>query len=94
MAFRQVKRIFTEAPIIQHLDPAQPNILQIDATGFAITGILTPYDVFWVVRPVKIYPRKCSPAENNSHTYDLELFAMVQMLNSSGITLMALRTRY
>jgi hypothetical protein len=40
LAFRKLKRTFTEAPILQHFDPAKPIILQTDPSGFAIAGIL------------------------------------------------------
>jgi len=41
LAFRKLKRTFTEAPILQHFDPAKPIMLQTDTSGFAIAGILT-----------------------------------------------------
>jgi hypothetical protein len=80
LAFRKLKRTFTEAPILQHFDPAKPIILQTDASGFAIAGILNQYDVFGVLRPVNFYSRKCSPAEQNYDTYDRELLAIVETL--------------
>ena len=40
LAFRKLKRLFGETPILQHFDPAKPIILQTDASGFAIAGIL------------------------------------------------------
>jgi len=63
LAFRKLEWTFTEAPIPHHFDPAKPIILQTDASGFAIAGILNQYDVFCVLRPVKFYSRKCPPAE-------------------------------
>jgi hypothetical protein len=81
LAFRKLKRTFTEAPILQHFDPAKPIILQMDASGFAIADILNQYDVFGVLRPVNFYSRKCSPAEQNYDTYDRKLLAIVETLN-------------
>jgi hypothetical protein len=40
LAFRKLKRAFIKAPIHQHFDPAKPIILQTDASGVAIAGIL------------------------------------------------------
>jgi hypothetical protein len=40
IAFRKLKRAFTDAPILNHFDSAKPIILQTDASGFAIAGIL------------------------------------------------------
>jgi hypothetical protein len=58
-AFRKLKRTFTEAPILQHFDLAKPIILQTDASGFAIAGILNQYNGFGVLRQVNFYSRKC-----------------------------------
>jgi len=80
VAFRKLKRTFTEAPILQHFDPAKPIFLQTDAAGFAIAGILNQYDGFRVVRQVNLFSRKCSSAEQNYETYDRELLAIVETL--------------
>jgi hypothetical protein len=80
LAFRKLKRTFTVAPILQHFHHAKPIIVQTDASGFAIAGILNQYDVSGVLRPIKFYSRKCSPAEQNYDTYDRELLAIVETL--------------
>jgi len=80
LAFRKLKRAFTGAPILQHFDPAKPIILQTDASGFAIAGILNQYDGFGTLRPVNFYSRKRSPAEQNYDTYDRELLAIVETM--------------
>jgi len=80
LAFRKLKRTFTEAPILQYFDPGKLIILLTDASGFAIAGILNQYDDFGTVRPVNIYSRKCSPAEHNYDTYDRELLAIVEIM--------------
>ena len=80
MAFRKLKRTYTKAPILQHFEPAKTIILQTDASGFAIAGILNQYDGFRVLRPVNFYSRKCSSAEQNDNTYDRELLAIVETL--------------
>jgi hypothetical protein len=80
LAFSKLKRTFTKAPMPQHCDPAKPIILQMDASGFAIAGILNQYDVFGVLRPVDFYSRKCFPAEQHYDTYDRELLAIVETL--------------
>jgi len=80
LAFRKLKRTVTEAPILQHFDPVTLIILQTDASGFAIAGILNQVDVSGVLRPVNFYSRKCSAAEQNYDTYDRELWAIVEIL--------------
>jgi hypothetical protein len=49
-----------------------------DASGFAIAGILNQYNCFAIHRPVNFYSQKCSPAEQNYDMYDRELLAMVE----------------
>ena len=80
LAFRQLQRTVTEAPILQHFDPSKPIILQKVASAFAIVGILHQYDVFRVLRPVNFNSRNCSSAEQNYDTYDWELLAIVETL--------------
>jgi hypothetical protein len=80
LAFRKLKKAFTEAPILQHFDPAKPIILQTDGSGFAIAGILNQYDGFGTLRPVNFYSRKCSPAEQNYDMYDRVLLAIVETM--------------
>jgi hypothetical protein len=52
LAFRKLKWTFTEAPILQHLDPTKTIILQPHASGFAIAGILNHHSVCVILRPV------------------------------------------
>jgi len=80
LAFRKLKMAFTETPILQHFDSAKSIILQPDASGFAIAGILNQYDGFRTVQPVNFYYRKGSPAEQNYDTYDRELQAIVETM--------------
>jgi hypothetical protein len=80
LAFRNLKKTFTEPPILQHFDPAQLIILQTDASGFAITGIPNQYEVFGVLRLVNFFSRECSSAEQNYDTYDRELLPIVEIL--------------
>jgi len=74
------QKAFAEAPIPQHFNPQKPIILQTDASGFAITGILNQYDGFVILRPVNFYSWKCSPAEQNYNTYNRELLAIVERM--------------
>jgi len=75
---------FPTALIHQHFDLAKPIILQTDASGFTIAGILNECDTFGSLRPVNFYSRKCSPGENNYDIYDRELLARVQTVSQYG----------
>jgi hypothetical protein len=76
----EVERAFTDAPILNHFDPAKPIILQADASGFAIAGILNQDDGFGILRPVNFYSQKCRGAEQYYNTYDRELLAIVDTM--------------
>jgi len=80
LVFWNLKRTFTDPRILKHFDPAKLIILQTDASGFAIAGILNQYDVFGVLRPINSYSRKCCPAEQNYENYDQKLLAIVKSL--------------
>lgn len=53
-----------------------------DASGFEIVGILNKYDGFGVLRPVNFLSRKCTSAEQNYDTYDIELLAIVKIFKT------------
>jgi hypothetical protein len=80
VACQMLKRILTNAAILQHFDHAKPIILQTDVSGFATSGILNQYDDFVVLRPVNCYTLHFSSAEHNYDTYDRELLAIVETL--------------
>jgi hypothetical protein len=51
VAFRKLHKAFTEPPILQHFNPQKPVILNTDASGVAIPGILNQYDRFGILCP-------------------------------------------
>ena len=80
LAFQKLKRLFGEAPILQHFNPAKPIILQTDASRFAIVDIINQYDGLGVLRPMLFYSRTCTPVEQNFDTYDRELLVIFKSL--------------
>ena len=77
----KLERAFTDAPSLNHSDPAKLIILQTNANIFTIAGILNQYDSFGILRPVNFYPPKCTGAKQNCDTYNWELLAIVQTIN-------------
>src|SRR5438034_771825 len=84
-AFKRLKNTFFSALVLQYFDPSKPIHIKIDASGFAIVGILsqsgdlTPgrwLDAHW--HPVAFWSRKMIPTECNYDTYDKELLAIVK----------------
>jgi len=80
LAFRKLNRAFTNAPILNHFDPAKPIILQTDASGFVIAGILNQYNGFGTLRQVNLYYRKQSGAKPNYDTSHQEHLAIVETM--------------
>lgn len=76
-AFEQLKRLFTQAPILRHFDPTLPIYLYTDASGFAISAILCQKDERDLLHPVAFWSRKSNPAECNYDIHDTEMLAIV-----------------
>jgi hypothetical protein len=80
LPFQKLKYPITEAQILQHFNLGNLINHQMDASGFAIAGILNQYHGFSVLRPVNYYFSKCSSAEQNYDSYDRERLAIVETL--------------
>ncbi|SLM33612.1 gag polymerase env [Lasallia pustulata] len=77
MAFRILVRAFTTAPFLQHVDVTLPIQLNTDASGYAISGILSEkHPDGW--RVTAYFSRKMIPAEQKYETHDGELLAIVE----------------
>ena len=78
-AFEELKRRFTFAPVLKHFDPDLPIRIHTDASGFAVSGIVSQlHDSTW--HPVAFYSRKCSAAECNYDVPDCEMLAVFESM--------------
>jgi hypothetical protein len=83
-AFAQLKNAFLDAPILAHFERGRQTRLEVDASGGAISGILSQYGPVgfgkdqW--RPIDFFSRKLIQAEYNYDTHDQELLAIVKSL--------------
>jgi len=77
-SFFKLKKAFAEMVLLHHFDPARRTRLETDASGFAISGILSQLaeNGNWV--PIAFYSRKMHPAELNYGIHDQELLAIVE----------------
>jgi hypothetical protein len=81
-SFRKLKDSFTRGPLLVHFNPQLKTKVETDASGFAISGILSQPRLDshgktqW--HPVAFYSRKMSQAEKNYDTHDGELLAIVE----------------
>jgi hypothetical protein len=78
MAFDMLKTTFTSAPILACFDPDQDVIVEMDASDYVSTGVLSQYDDDNVLHPVAYFSKKHCPAECNYEIYDKELMGIIQ----------------
>ncbi|SLM33286.1 Ribonuclease H-like domain [Lasallia pustulata] len=77
MAFRVLVCAFTTAPFLQHFDVTLPIRLKTDASGYAISGILSQKHLYgW--RVTAYFSQKMIPVERKYETHDGELLAIVK----------------
>jgi hypothetical protein len=78
MAFDTLKATFTSAPILAYFDPDQDIIVEIDASNYVSTSVLSQYDDVNILHPMVYFSKKHSPMECNYKIYDKELMAIVR----------------
>ena len=87
-AFELLKIAFTSAPMLTHFDDTLFTVMETDASGQAVAGILTQYRSSEILKadgkvakdlrhPIAYWSRKMIPAERNYQTHDQELLAIV-----------------
>ena len=82
---QRLKKAFTKAPLLAHYNSKAPIKVETDASGFAISGILsqpvvenntTQEQKHWHL--VAFWSQKIDSAERNYETHDAELLAIVE----------------
>ena len=76
-SFEALKSAFTTEPLLAHVDPGQPFIIETDASDFALGAILSQHQDDGLLHPVAFYSQKFSSAEINYDVYDKELLAII-----------------
>jgi hypothetical protein len=82
-AFNNLKVAITAAPVLKHVDPSLPFILETDASDFALGSVLSQPDSHQqnaALHPVAFFSRKLNEAECNYTVHDKELLAIVASL--------------
>ncbi|KAI2654647.1 Transposon Tf2-11 polyprotein [Labeo rohita] len=76
-AFRQLKKIFSTAPLLHHLDPELPFMVEVDASTTGAGAVLSQaVGEPPLPHPCAFYSRKLSPAEQNYDVGNRELLAI------------------
>lgn len=80
-AFKELKRLVTEAPCLVIADPSLPFVIHTDASDFALGGVLMQ-DQGRGLQPVAYLSRKFQPPERKLAAYDKELLAITECLDT------------
>ncbi|KAH6581811.1 hypothetical protein BASA61_008883 [Batrachochytrium salamandrivorans] len=74
------KESFRDNVVLTHADETKEFLVEVDASDFAVAGVLSQYDVQKQLRPVAFFSRQMVPAERNYEIYDKELLAVTVCL--------------
>ncbi|KAJ1573897.1 hypothetical protein NDA15_007015 [Ustilago hordei] len=76
-AFEQLRSSFSTDTILHHFDPAQPIIVETDASDFAVAAVLSQSFDQGTRHPIAFFSKKLDPAQLNYPIFDKEMFAIV-----------------
>ena len=77
-AFDALKQALTTAPLLAHPDPQSQWIVQTDASGHAIGGVLSQKQDDGSMKPVAFWSHKLNSAQRNYSATERELMALVE----------------
>ena len=83
MAFESLKKAFTSAPILTHVDPEKPFIIEANASDFALGSILSQQGNDEKLHPMAFHSCKFDTAEINYEIHDKELLAIMDSFTLS-----------
>ena len=79
-AFDDLKKQFTEEPVLIMPDQTRPFQIETGASKYATGAVLTQLDLNGDRHPISFISKTFSPAERNYEIYDRELLAIIQAL--------------
>ena len=79
-AFDELKRRFTEEPVLMMPDQMKPFQIETDASKYATGAVLTQLDSNGGRHPISFISKTFSPAERNYEIYNRELQAIIREL--------------
>jgi len=81
-AFEKLKQMFVSAPLLVRFDHERETVVETDASGWCVGGILLQRDNDGFLRPCAFYSKRMLPAECNYPIYDKELLAIIRSLEA------------
>jgi len=79
-AFDELKKRFTEEPVLMMPDHTRPFQIETDASKYATGAVLTQLDSNGDRHPISFISKTLSPTERNYEIYDRELLAIIRAL--------------
>lgn len=80
-AFKQLKTLFTTAPVLSHPDPARQFVVEVDASDMGVGAVLSQRGAKdEKLHPCTYFSRCLLPAERNYDVGNRELLALVLAL--------------
>ena len=79
-AFNDLKKLFTEEPVLMMPDLTKPFQIETDTSKYATGAVLTQLDLNGDHHPISFISKTFSPAERNYKIYDRELLAIIRAL--------------
>ena len=79
-AFEELKKRFTEEPVLMMPDHSKPFQIESDASKYATGAVLTQLDSNGDRHPISFISKTLSPTERNYEIYDRELLAIIRAL--------------
>jgi hypothetical protein len=79
-AFDEMKKRFTEEPVLMMPDQTRPFQIECDASKYASGAVLTQLDVNGDRHPCAFISKTFSPTERNYEIYDRELLSIIRAL--------------
>ena len=76
-AFQELKKAFTQAPVLTHWNPDSPIVLETDASDSALAAILSTY-IGKELHPIAFHSRAFNTTEQNYDIHDKELLAIFE----------------
>ena len=78
VAIRSLRQAFTTSRVLQHFQPDLPLTIEVDASDFALSCIISQTSAAGDLHPTCFYFRKFTPAELNYPIYDKNIFAAME----------------
>ena len=82
LAFTKLRQAFLKALILHHFDPERHIQIDMDASGYAIVGVLSQLTSDGRWHSMAFISHKMIPVETRYETHDVELLAIVEAFKS------------